>query len=224
MKFLLCSLLLAANLWGDARYKLAYKVKANLLVQLAARLAGLSKLSSEGEEVLLKGSRILVRGEKSNVMVDYGTGWMMVVDHTDNTYERLRIEDMKKRIAADFPPALVDGLKSIFSGNGSSSAPVVRSEREGEAARMPSLERFRKLHGLAYLAPAMESIVALVPSVDRSLKALRAEGRLALALRVQIGALLDASVEIRDYRETSVNDREFDPPTGYQEIKVDDKE
>ena len=219
LKFLLCCLLLASNLWGDARYKLAYKVKANLLIQLAARVAGLSKLNSDGQEVLLKGSRILVRGETTTMIVDYGTGRMIVIDHSDKTYERLRIEDMKQRIAKDFPPALIDGLKSFFSGGAGGISTVVKAEEFGEQEEMPSLARFRIAYGLGYLMPGMESIVPLAPSVDEGIKAVRKQGRLPIALRVQIGKSLDAVVEIREYREGMVAEKEFLPPTGYEEVK-----
>ncbi len=218
VKFLLSGLLAVSCLWGDARYKIAYKVKANLLIQLAARVAGMSRLNSEGEEVLLKGSRILVRGEKTTLMVDYGTGSMMVIDHSDKTFERLKIEDMKQRVAKDFPPALIDGLKNIFSSGGGVTT-IVKVEESGDEAAMPSLLRFRKAHGLAYLMPGMESIVPLAPSVDQGIKAASDGGRLPSALRVTIGKSLDALVEIREYREAKVDEKEFLPPAGYQEVK-----
>ena len=96
---------------------------------------------------------------------------------------------------------------------------VVKAEEFGEQEEMPSLARFRIAHGLGYLMPGMESIVPLAPSVDEGIKAVRKQGRLPIALRVQIGKSLDAVVEIREYREGVVAEKEFLPPTGYEEVK-----
>jgi hypothetical protein len=219
---LLLVMLFAGCLWGDARYKLAYRVKANGLIQLVAGMAGLSKMSSEGDEVLLKGSRLMVKGEKSTILLNYGTGQMMLVDHTDKTFERLRIEDMRKRIEADIPGPLIDGLKRLFPGGGSGMASGVTVERVGDTARMKSLEAFRAKHGLSYLLPAMESLVSLMPSVEKAMAEVKTGGQLAEALRIQIGAggrIVDAFVEIRDYRERPVEDSELMPPQGYAEVK-----
>ncbi len=221
MRLLLVGLL-ATSLWADARYKLAYRVKANVLIQLVAGLAGLSKMKSEGEEVILKGSRLMVRGEKSSLVLDYATGKMILIDHTDKTFERLRIEDMQKRIAADIPGPMVEGLKRMFPGGGGGIANDVKVERAGNKAGMKSIEAFRARHGLSYLLPAMESIVSLTPTVARSIDVVRQGGELVEALRIQIGVngkVVDALVEIRDYREGAVKDKEFLPPADYTEVK-----
>lgn len=222
MKTLLLVILLAGSLWGDARYKLAYRVKANGLIQLVAGLAGLSRLSSEGDDVLLKGSRLMVRGEKSTILLNYSNGQMMLIDHTDKTFERLRIEDMRKRMEADIPGPLIDGLKRLFPGGGSGMASGVSAERLGDSVRMKSAEAFRAKHGMSYLLPAMESLVSLMPSVEKSMGEVRAAGQLVEALRIQIGAggkIVDALVEIRDYRESPVEESELMPPQGYAEVK-----
>ncbi len=220
MKLLLIALL-ASNLWGDARYKLAYRVKANVLIQLVAGMAGLSKMNSDGESVILKGSRVMVRGEKTSLILDYATGKMVLIDHVDKTFERLRIEDMQKRIAADIPGPMVDGLKRMFPGGGGGIVNEVKIERLGVKSEMKTLEAFRAKHGLSYLLPAMESIVSLTPTVARSIEELRKGGELVEALRIQIGAngkIVDALVEIRDYREGVVEDKEFLPPADYLEM------
>ena len=220
MKLLLI-VLLASNLWGDARYKLAYRVKANVLIQLVAGMAGLSKMNSEGEAVILKGSRVMVRGEKTSLVLDYATGKMVLIDHVEKTFERLRIEDMQKRIAADIPGPMVDGLKRIFPGGGGGIVNEVKIERLGVKSEMKTLEAFRAKHGLSYLLPAMESIVSLTPTVAKSIDDLRKGGELVEALRIQIGAngkIVDALVEIRDYKEGVVEDKEFLPPADYLEM------
>jgi hypothetical protein len=220
MKLLLIGLL-ACSLWGDARYKLAYRVKANVLIQLVAGLAGLNKLNSEGEEVILKGSQLKVRGEKTSMILDYATGKMVLIDHVEKTFERLRIEDMQKRIAADIPGPMVDGLKRLFHSDGGSIANDVKIERTGIKSDLKTLETFRAKHGLSYLLPAMESIVTLTPTLAKSINEVRKSGELAEALRIQIGAngkIVDALVEIRDYRETAVEDKEFLPPADYLEV------
>ena len=86
---------------------------------------------------------------------------------------------------------------------------------------MKTLEAFRAKHGLSYLLPAMESIVSLTPTVAKSIEELRKGGELVEALRIQIGAngkIVDALVEIRDYREGVVEDKEFLPPADYLEM------
>lgn len=221
MKLLLVGLL-ASSLWGDARYKLAYRVKANVLIQLVAGIAGLSKLNSDGEEVILKGSRVMIRGEKTSLILDYSTGKMVLIDHLDKTFERLPIEEMQKRIAADIPGPMVDGLKRMFPGGGGGIANEVKIEKAGDKTVMKSLEAFRAKHGLSYLLPAMESIVSLTPTVAKSIDAVRQGGELVEALRIQIGVngkIVDALVEIRDYREVAVGVKEFQPPADYSEVK-----
>lgn len=222
MPRLIAVLLIALSLQADARYKLAYHVKANGLIQIVAGLAGLSKMSSEGEEVLLKGSRLLVKGEKTSLLLDYASGQMMMIDHTDKTYERLRIEDMRQRIEADIPKPLIDGLKRLFPSGGSGVAVDVQALRTGDVRKMRSLEAFRARHGLGYLLPAMESLVSLMPGIEKSLQTLRAGGELVEALQIQIGAggkIVDSSVQILDYRETPVAESELAPPEGYTEVK-----
>jgi len=214
--------LAAFSLQADARYKLAYHVRTNGLIQIVAGLAGLSKMNSEGEEVLLKGSRLMVKGEKSTVLLNYGNGQMMLIDHTDKTYERLRIEDMRQRIEGDIPGPLINGLKRMFPGGGSGVAAEVKVERVSEQAKMPSLEAFRAKHGLSYILPAMESLVSLMPSVEKAVADVRAKGDLVQGLRIQIGAggkIVDGMVEIKDYREAPVEESEFAPPQGYTEVK-----
>jgi len=187
-----------------------------------ASLAGLSKLNSDGDEVILKGSRLMVRGEKTSLILDYSTGRMVLIDHLDKTFERLRIEDMQKRIAADIPGPMVEGLKRMFPGGGGGIAHEVKVEKAGDKAVMKSLEAFRAKHGLSYLLPAMESIVSLTPTVAKSIEAVRQSGELVEALRTQIGVngkITDALVEIRDYREGAVGDKEFQPPADYTEVK-----
>lgn len=221
MRLLLVGLL-ATSLWGDARYKLAYRVKANILIQLVAGLAGLSKMNSEGEEVILKGSRLMVKGEKSSLILDYATGKMVLIDHTDRSFEHLRIEDMQKRIAADIPGPMVEGLKRMFPRGGGGIANEVKVERSGDKVQMKSIEAFRARHGLSYLLPAMESIVSLVPTVAKSIDEVRQGGELVEAMRIQIGAngkVVDALVEIVDYKEGVVRDKEFLPPADYTEVK-----
>lgn len=221
-RLLVLALLTTASSWGDARYKLAYRVKANTLIQLVASLAGLSKLNSEGEEVLLKGSRLMVKGAKSSIILDYASGKMILIDHTDKTFEKLRIEDMKQRISGDLPGPMIEGLKRMFSGGGTGIATEVRVERKGEPQAMKSAEQFRAQHGLSYLLPAMESIVALTPAVQKAFDVIRAKGDLAEAIRIQLGVggkVIDAFVEIRDYRESKVEESELQPPAGYAEVK-----
>lgn len=222
MPRLIAVLLIALSLQADARYKLAYHVKANGLIQIVAGLAGLSKMSSEGEEVLLKGSRLLVKGEKTSLLLDYASGQMIMIDHTDKTYERLRIEDMRQRIEADIPKPLIDGLKRLFPSGGSGVAVDVQVLRTGDVRKMRSLEAIRARHGLGYLLPAMESLVSLMPGIEKSLQTLRAGGELVEALQIQIGAggkIVDSSVQILDYRETPVAESELAPPEGYTEVK-----
>ena len=221
-RLLVLAVLATASSWADARYKLAYRVKSNTLIQMVASLAGLSKMDSEGEEVLLKGSRVMVKGEKTSLILDYATGKMILIDHTDKTFENLRIEDMKQRIAGDLPGPMIEGLKRMFPGGGTGIATEVKVERLGEVPAMKSAEQFRARHGLSYLVPAMESIVALTPAVQKALEAVRAKGELVEAMRIQIGAggkVVDAFVEIRDYRESSVEEQELRPPSGYVEVK-----
>ncbi|MCX6612541.1 MAG: hypothetical protein NTW74_17025, partial [Acidobacteria bacterium] len=70
--------------------------------------------------------------------------------------------------------------------------------------------------------PAMESIVSLTPTVAKSIDAVRQGGELVEALRIQIGVngkIVDALVEIRDYREVAVGVKEFQPPADYSEVK-----
>jgi hypothetical protein len=86
---------------------------------------------------------------------------------------------------------------------------------------MKSLEQFRAKHGLSYLLPAMESVVSLTPTVAQSIEGVRKNGELVEAIRVQVGAsgrLIDAVVEILDYREGVVKDSEFLPPKDYVEV------
>ena len=221
-RLMILGLFAAMSSWADARYKLAYRVKANTLIQLVAGFAGLNKLDSEGEEVLLKGSRVMVKGEKSSIILDYATGKMILIDHTDKTFEKLRIEDMKQRISGDIPGPMIEGLKRMFPGGGSGIATEVKVERVGGIAVMKSAEQFRSRHGLSYLLPAMESIVALTPAVQKGLEEIRSRGELVEALRVQIGVggkVVDAFVEIRDYREASVAEGELQAPAGYVEVK-----
>jgi len=222
MRILVLVCLLAGNVFGDARYQLAYRVKANGLIQLVAGLAGLSKMSSEGEEVLLKGSRVMVKGLKSTIILDYGTGKMVLIDHTDKTFERLLITDMQKRIAADIPGPLVDGLKRLFPGGGGGMASEVMVERKGDRVVMKSVEQFRARYGLSYLLPAMESIVSLTPTVERAIDGVRQSGDLVEALRIQVGVggkIVNALVEIVHYKEGPVGDKEFLPPADYVEVQ-----
>lgn len=221
-RLLLLLLLTTTTSWGDARYKLAYHVKTNTLIQMVANLAGLNKMNSEGEEVLLKGSRVMVKGEKTSLILDYASGRMILIDHTDKTFENLRIEDMKQRIAGDLPGPMIDGLKRMFPGGGTGMATEVKVERLGEVSAMKSAEQFRARHGLSYLLPAMESIVALTPALQKALETLRTKGELVEAMRIQIGTggkVVDAFVEIRDYRESNVEEQELRPPSGYVEVK-----
>lgn len=222
MRKLLPMLLVSMSLVADARYKLAYHVQANSLIQMVASLAGLSKMNSEGEEVLLKGSRLMVKGEKSTVLLNYANGQMMLIDHTDKTFERLRIEDMRQRIEGDIPGPLISGMKRMFPGGGSGVAAEVKVEQVAERAKMPSLEAFRAKHGLSYVLPAMESLVSLMPSVEAAVADVRTKGELVQGLRIQIGAggkIVDGMVEIKDYRESPVEESEFAPPQGYTEVK-----
>lgn len=221
-RLLVLALLTTTSSWADARYKLAYQVKANTLIQLVASLAGLSKLNSEGDDVLLKGSRLMVKGEKTSIVLDYATGKMILIDHTDKTFEKLRIEDMKQRISGDLPGPMIEGLKRMFPGGGAGVATVVRVERVGELPAMKSAEQFRARHGLSYIFPAMESIVALTPAVQSAMEAIRIRGDLAEAVRVQIGVggkVIDAFVEIQNYQESRVEESELQPPAGYSEVK-----
>ncbi len=222
MRLLCLALLFAQLLAADARYKLAYHAKANPLIQMVAGLAGVTRMSSDGDEVLLKGSRMLVKGEKSTIFLNYATGEMMLIDHNDRTFERLRIEDMRKRIEADIPSGLIDGLKRLFPGGGGGMATAVKVERLGDPAKQKSLEAFRLKHGLSYLLPAMESLIGLLPGIQKAISELRAGGDLVQSLRIQIGAegrIVDAVVDIRDYREAPVSESEFAPPQGYTEVK-----
>jgi hypothetical protein len=213
--------LAAGSLWGDARYKLAYRVQANAMIRIVAGIAGLSKMNSPGEEVLLQGSRLMVRGEKTSIVLDYATGKMILIDHTDKTFERLQIDEMRKRMAADIPEPLVNGLRKLFPDGGGGMAHEVKVERSGNKGAMKSLEQFRAKHGLSYLLPAMESVVSLTPTVAQSIEGVRKNGELVEAIRVQVGAsgrLIDAVVEILDYREGVVKDSEFLPPKDYVEV------
>jgi hypothetical protein len=219
---LLLALLLVGNLWGDARYKLAYQIQANGLIRLVAGLAGLSKLSSDGDEVLLKGSRMLVKGEKSSILLNYANGQMVLIDHTDRTFERLKIEDMRKRIEADIPGPLIEGLKRLFPGGGSGMAVEVKVERIGDRAAMRSLAEYRARYGLSYLLPAMESLVSLMPGIEKAVMGIREGSELVEAMRFRIGAqgkILDGLVEIREYRESPVEESEMAAPQGYAEVK-----
>lgn len=219
---LLTVLLLGLNLWADARYQLAYDIKANALIRLVAGLAGLSKLSSEGDEVLMKGSRMLVKGEKSSILLNYNNGQMMLVDHTDKTFERLRIENMRKRIEADIPGPLIEGLKRLFSGGGSGMTVEVRAERIGNKTTMRSLDAYRSKYGLAYLLPGMESLVSLMPGIEKTVASIREGGELVDAMRFQIGAqgkILNGLVVVKSYRESPVEEGEMAPPQGYTEVK-----
>lgn len=221
MRYLLL-LFAAPALFADAHYKLAYTVKANSLIQMVAGLAGISRMSSEGDEVFLKGSRLLVKGEKSTILLNYASGQMMLVDHTDKTFERLRIEDMRQRMQGDIPTPLIEGLKRMFPGGGSGVVVGVKPERVENPVGRPSLESFRKKFGLGYLLPAMESLASLMPAVEKELATVKNGGELVDALRVQIGTggkVIDGLVEIRDYREAPVDDAIFNPPAGYTEVK-----
>lgn len=217
-------LALAASLplLADARYELAYDAKTNPLLGLVASLAGLSKLSSPGEEVLLKGSRVMVKGQKQTIVVNYGTGRMLLIDHTDRTWEDLPIEEMRQRVAADIPEALQSGLRRLFPAGNGGTATRVNVERSSDPVTRPSLERFRQRHGLGYLFPGMESILSLTPAVAGEIASVREAGVLVEAIRIQVGEngkLVNAFVEIRNYRESPVEEEEMRPPANYAQIK-----
>ncbi len=212
----------AALLRGDARYELAYRVKTNPILGMVAALAGLDRMSSEGEEVLLKGSRVMVRGKKTSVVVNYGNGMMLLIDHEDKTWERLRIEDMSKRMAEDIPEGLIQGLKRLFPGGGGGVAIEVKPERVGMREEQRSVKTFRSKHGLGYLLPAMGSLLGLVPSLGEEVKKLEESGVDVEALRIRVGAggkLVDGFVEMVKYRESPVEESEMRPPEGYAEVK-----
>ncbi len=217
-------LALAASLplLADARYELAYDAKTNPLLGLVASLAGLSKLASPGEAVLLKGNRVMVKGQKQTIVVNYGTGRMLLIDHTDRTWEDLPIEEMRQRVAADIPEVLQRGLRRLFpEGNGGTATTAI-VERSSDPEARPSLERFRQRHGLGYLFPGMESIISLTPAVASEIAKLRQAGVLVEAIRILVGEngkLVNAFVEIRNYRESPVEEEEMRPPANYAQIK-----
>lgn len=222
MRGLLLFAILTLPLQADARYKLAYDVKSSSLIRIVAGLAGLSRMSSEGDEVLLKGNRVMVKGEKSWMLLDYSNGMMLIIDHTDRTFERLPITEMRKRMEADIPGPLVDGLKRMFPAAGKGMALAVQATRNGDKKEHRSLTAFRTKHGLGYLLPAMESLVALLPGLETAVTEIKATGDLVEAMRFQVGTsgkVIDATVEIRDYREAPVPESELMPPAGYAEVK-----
>lgn len=222
MKLVWFCLLGAALLQADARYELAYQVKTNPLLGMVAALAGLDRLNSEGEQVLLKGNRVMVRGKKTSVVVNYGNGMLLLIDHQDKTWERLRIEDMSKRLAEDIPEGLIHGLKRLFPGSGGGVAIEVIPERIGVVGESRSVLAFQKAHGLGYLLPAMESLLGLVPSLGSEVKKLEGRGEFVQALRMRVGVggkLVDGFVEMKNYRESPVEESELRPPDGYTEVK-----
>lgn len=222
MRVLLLAIVLVGQVWADARYELAYAAKTNSILQLVAGIAGIGKMTSAGEEVLLKGSRIMVKGEKQTILVNYADGTMVLIDHTDQTFENLKIEEMRERIAADIPNVLVEGLKRLFPGGGGGTATEVSVERKGDAGRYRSIKAFQQKHGLGYLLPGMESVISLMPSVEREIGKVKSQGDLVEAMRIQVGEggrLVDAAVEIKNYRESAVEESELRPPLEYSEVK-----
>ncbi|MBZ2186416.1 MAG: hypothetical protein K7J46_17050 [Bryobacter sp.] len=219
----ICTLFLAAALLrADARYALAYRVKTNPVLTMVAALAGLDRLNSDGEEVLLKDSRVMVRGKKTSVVVNYGSGLMLLIDHQDKTWEQLRIEEMSKRLAADIPDGLIQGLKRLFPGGGGGVAIEVIPERVGLKPEQRTVREFRKKYGLGYLLPAMGSLVRLVPSLDSEVDKLDKSGAELEALRIRVGLggkLVDGFVEMLNYRESPVEEAEMRPPADYAEVK-----
>ncbi len=215
-------LLAAALVRADARYELAYRVKTNPILGMVASLAGLDRMNSQGEEVLLKGSRVMVRGKKTSVVVNYGSGLMLLIDHQDKTWEQLRIEDMSKRLAADIPDGLIQGLKRLFPGGGGGVPIAVLAERVGLKPEQRSVRAFRKQYGLGYLLPAMGSLLGLVPSLEAEVRKLEQRDTELEALRIRVGlggALVDGFVEMLNYRESPVEESEMRPPEGYAEVK-----
>ncbi len=203
--------------WAGARYKLAYKVKTNDLIRVVAQAADLQRMESAGDEVVMEGAKLFVRGEKTGFILDLAKNELILLDHETKTYERMTPGAMKQRIGASFPPGVEGILRGMFPAEGKPMTEV-KVEAVGEAGAPALLERFRARFGLVYLLPGVDSIAAFTPHIERRIAELGKGEATPLGLRFAIGSggkVLDAEVRLIDYQETAVPAALFAPPAGY---------
>lgn len=215
-------LLLSAPVWAGARYKLAYRVTANDLIKMVAKAADLTKWESKGEEVLVEGSKLKVWGEKSGFILDHATNVLILLDHETKSYERTTPAVLKQRIADDFPPGIQGILRTMYPANGKAATEVrIDPFRMAEPAEMRSLQVFRQKYGLSYLLPGVDTIIAFTPHIEKQVEAVGKGQETPVAMRFAIGKdghILDAVVEVRDYREERIPASAFEPPKDYRDV------
>ncbi len=221
-RVLMFGLLLSLPSWAGARYKLAYKVTANSLIRMVANAADLTKWESAGDEIVLEGTKIFVKGDKTGFILDHAQNELILLDHETKTFERTTPQALRTRIAADFPPGIEAILKSMYPATGKPSTEVaVTVLRAAEAGEKTQLHRYRAKFGLNYLLPGVDSIVAFTPHIEGRLAEIGKGEATPTALRFAIGGegkILDARVEILDYREEKVSPALFEPPAGYSDV------
>lgn len=205
--------------WAGARYKLAYKVKANDLIRMVAQAADLQKFESAGEEIQIEGAKVFVKGTKTGFILDLAKNEMLLLDHEAKTFEKMRPTDMKARIAGAFPPGVEGLLRRMFQVDGKEFTEVQVSPTElAGAGEKRVLERFRAQFGLVYLLPGVDSIISFTPSIESKLATLGKGEGTPTAMRFAIGSggrLLDAEVRVIDYEERTIPASVFQAPTGY---------
>jgi hypothetical protein len=210
----------AGLLSADARYLLVFEVKASPLIQMASAAAGVEKLESAGEEVFLKGPRVVIAGKKSSLSIDAARDVIYIIDHTDKTFEKHTHASFKRRLNEDLPPLAASTLRRFFPLEGKPLTPhEVTVEKSAAAGSLRSLEAFHNTHGLEYLIPGASAVLALTPSLELQVKQLAYEG-VPTRMRFQVGAegkFVNAFVEIQKYAEGPVDDAVFLPPAGYTE-------
>lgn len=223
MKF--CVLLLAfsglAPVWAGARYQLAYQVKANSLIRAVAAAAELTKWNSEGEDVVLEGAKLFVKGQKSGFILDAQKNELILLDHETKTFERTTPAELKRRIAADFPPGVEGILQMMYPAEGTPKTEVkIESLRAAGEGEMEALGEFRRRFGLVYIMPGVDTIVSFTPHLERRIAQLGREAQTPQALRFAIGKegrILEATVEIKNYREEKIDPSLFLPPPSYRD-------
>lgn len=223
MKYFVVLLLLSLPGWAGAKYKLAYKVKANDLIRMVAQAADLKKFESAGEEIQIEGSKVFVKGTKTGFILDLAKDELVLLDHEAKTFERMKPADMKARIGADFPPGVEGLLRRMFPADGKEFTEVQVSSTElAGAGEKRVLESFRAKYGLIYLLPGVDSIVSFTPSIETKLATIGKGEATPTAMRFAIGSggrLLDAEVRLIDYEERAIPASVFQAPAGYVAVQ-----
>jgi hypothetical protein len=217
--FHIAALLLCLPTMGmaGARYKLAYKVKTNDLIRMVAQAADLKRMESAGDEIVIDGAKMLVKGEKTGFILDLARNELILLDHENKTFEKMTPAAMKERIGSSFPPGVEGLLRGMFPAVGKPMTEV-KVEPLGEVAAPKLIDQFRLRFGLVYLLPGVDSIAAFTPHIEKRISELGKAEASPMGLRFAIGSggkVLDAEVRLIDYQEIPVPASRFAPPSGY---------